>query len=167
MNSVFEHVVEEVWVWLYKLVQILESHDITPFFLVEQIEIYFKAEQLLILELLVQVCFLFSDVSVTLFELFLFLFIRLVEQHRGLLDAFLQLLDLLRGLGRDERGGMGILFVTHNFGVVAEMADRVLVMYLGRVVESAPADAVFAAPNHPYTQALISAVPVIDPASTE
>ena len=70
-----------------------------------------------------------------------------------------QILDLLRGLGRDERGGMGILFVTHNFGVVAEMADRVLVMYAGRVVEEGDVRTIFRDPRHPYTRGLLGSIP--------
>src|SRR5690606_3033543 len=54
---------------------------------------------------------------------------------------------------------MGVLFITHDMGVVAEIADRVLVMYRGDKVEAGTADTVFAAPQHPYTRALLSAVP--------
>jgi oligopeptide/dipeptide ABC transporter ATP-binding protein len=70
-----------------------------------------------------------------------------------------QILDLLRGLKRGERGGMGILFVTHNFGVVAEMADRVLVMYAGRVVEEGDVRTIFRDPRHPYTRGLLGSIP--------
>jgi peptide/nickel transport system ATP-binding protein len=55
--------------------------------------------------------------------------------------------------------GMGILFVTHNLGVVAEIADRVVVMYAGRVVEEGGVATVFAAPRHPYTRALMASIP--------
>jgi peptide/nickel transport system ATP-binding protein len=65
----------------------------------------------------------------------------------------------MRGLKHGEGGGMGILFVTHNFGVVAEMADRVLVMYAGRVVEYNTVGEVFRHPRHPYTQGLIACAP--------
>lgn len=68
-----------------------------------------------------------------------------------------QILDLLRGL-RDEIG-MAILFVTHDLGVVAEMADRVAVMYAGRIVEEAPVTDLFLRPRHPYTEGLLRAVP--------
>jgi len=68
-----------------------------------------------------------------------------------------QIVELLRAL-RDERG-TAIVFVTHNVGVVAEACDRVLVMYAGRVVESAGAASFFADPRHPYAQALLQAVP--------
>ena len=54
---------------------------------------------------------------------------------------------------------MGILFVTHNLGVVAEIADRVAVMYAGRIVETGPVAEVFARPRHPYTLGLMGSVP--------
>ena len=54
------------------------------------------------------------------------------------------------------------LFISHDLGVVRHIADRVMVMYLGRVIESAPAEAIFTQPNHPYTQALLAAAPVLD-----
>jgi dipeptide transport system ATP-binding protein len=68
-----------------------------------------------------------------------------------------QILDLLRGLQRER--GMALILVTHNMGVVAEMARRVIVMYAGEVVEERRADALFAAPEHPYTAALLAAMP--------
>jgi dipeptide transport system ATP-binding protein len=68
-----------------------------------------------------------------------------------------QILDLLRGL-QNERG-MALVLVTHNMGVVAEMARRVAVMYAGQVVEERAADALFATPQHPYTAALLAAMP--------
>ena len=57
---------------------------------------------------------------------------------------------------------MAIIVITHNMGVVAETADRVLVMYAGRVVEQAPVGVLFARPRHPYTRGLLSCVPAID-----
>ncbi len=69
-----------------------------------------------------------------------------------------QILDLMRGL-KASAAGMSIVFVTHNMGVVAEMADRVIVMYAGRVVESAPVAELFAAPRHPYTRGLLASIP--------
>jgi len=68
-----------------------------------------------------------------------------------------QILDLLRALQRER--GMALVLVTHNMGVVAEMAQRVAVMYAGEVVEERSADALFAAPQHPYTAALLAAMP--------
>jgi oligopeptide/dipeptide ABC transporter ATP-binding protein len=51
------------------------------------------------------------------------------------------------------------VFITHNFGVVADIADRVAVMYLGRIVETASVDDIFYAPKHPYTRALLNSIP--------
>lgn len=68
-----------------------------------------------------------------------------------------QILDLLRRL-QDEMG-MSIIFITHNLGVVAEIAHDVVVMYAGRVVEQAPVDVLFAHPSHPYTQGLLACTP--------
>jgi peptide/nickel transport system ATP-binding protein len=70
-----------------------------------------------------------------------------------------QILDLLRSL--QEREGMTIILITHNLGVVAEMCDTVVVMYLGRVVEEGPVDAIFHNAKHPYTQALLRSIPSI------
>ena len=71
-----------------------------------------------------------------------------------------QILDLLRKL-QDERG-MAIMLITHNLGVVAEMADDVVVMYLGRVVEQGSVDDIFHDPKHPYTKALLQSIPSIE-----
>lgn len=68
-----------------------------------------------------------------------------------------QILDLMRRLQRDL--GMSILFITHDMGVVAEMADDVAVMYAGAVVEDAASRDLFAAPRHPYTQGLLASIP--------
>jgi peptide/nickel transport system ATP-binding protein len=68
-----------------------------------------------------------------------------------------QILDLLRRL-RSELG-MALLLITHDLGVVAEMAERVVVMYAGRKVEEAPVRDIFARPLHPYTRGLLGAVP--------
>jgi oligopeptide/dipeptide ABC transporter ATP-binding protein len=70
-----------------------------------------------------------------------------------------QILDLLGALQARER--MTIVLITHNLGVVAEMCDEVAVMYLGRVVERGPVDAIFHAPRHPYTRALLRSIPSI------
>ena len=70
-----------------------------------------------------------------------------------------QVLRLMRGLQREL--GMGLIFITHDMGVVAEMADRVVVMQHGRVVESGEVVSLFSAPQHPYTKMLLDAVPVL------
>ncbi len=68
-----------------------------------------------------------------------------------------QILDLLRSLQRQM--GLALLLITHDLGVVAEMADRVAVMYAGRIVEEAPIKELFADPKHPYTQGLMASIP--------
>src|SRR5205814_5437517 len=68
-----------------------------------------------------------------------------------------QILDLMRHL--QEELGMAIMFITHDLGVIAEMTTRVVVMYLGKVVEEADVDTLFHAPAHPYTRALLNSVP--------
>jgi oligopeptide/dipeptide ABC transporter ATP-binding protein len=68
-----------------------------------------------------------------------------------------QVLELLRTLGHTQ--GLGVLLITHDLGVVAEIADDVAVMYLGRIVERAPVASLFERPLHPYTQGLFRAVP--------
>ncbi len=70
-----------------------------------------------------------------------------------------QMLKLLNRLRLDKRAA--VLFITHDFGVVSEICDRVAVMYAGRIVEIGPADEVLAAPAHPYTRKLIDCVPVL------
>ena len=70
-----------------------------------------------------------------------------------------QILDLLRGL-RDKTG-LAVILITHDMGVIAEMADDVVVMYLGRAVEMGPVDDIFYAPKHPYTKALLRSIPSI------
>jgi peptide/nickel transport system ATP-binding protein/oligopeptide transport system ATP-binding protein len=71
-----------------------------------------------------------------------------------------QILDLIRDL-RDQTGA-GVLFVTHDLGVVAQLADRVAVMYAGRIVESGTVEEVFEDPQHPYTWGLMGAIPRLD-----
>jgi oligopeptide/dipeptide ABC transporter ATP-binding protein len=68
-----------------------------------------------------------------------------------------QYLDLLKDIQRET--GVALIFVTHNLGIVARMCDRVAVMYAGRIVEQAPVRALFDAPRHPYTRALLGSVP--------
>ena len=72
-----------------------------------------------------------------------------------------QIVSLLMNLQRER--GLTYLFISHNLAVVQQVATRVAVMYLGRIVEIATSAALYGAPNHPYTQALLSAVPVPDP----
>ena len=71
-----------------------------------------------------------------------------------------QILDLLRRL--QEKHGSAIIFITHDLGVMAELADRIMVMYAGRVVERAGRDALFANPRHPYTIALLDSIPPLE-----
>jgi peptide/nickel transport system ATP-binding protein len=70
-----------------------------------------------------------------------------------------QVLDLLRQLQAER--GLSIILITHDMGVIAEMADEVVVMYLGRLVEQGPVDAIFHAPQHPYTRLLLKSIPSI------
>ncbi|MDB5778270.1 MAG: Oligopeptide/dipeptide transporter, ATP-binding protein-like protein [Polaromonas sp.] len=76
-----------------------------------------------------------------------------------------QVLNLFIRL-RDELN-LTYLFISHDLGVVRHLSDRVVIMYLGRVVESASADSVFARPNHPYTQALLASAPKLEARKTE
>jgi oligopeptide/dipeptide ABC transporter ATP-binding protein len=71
-----------------------------------------------------------------------------------------RILDLLRELG--AKTGAAILLITHDLGVVAETADRVVVMHAGQVVESAPVRTLFHQPAHPYTRALVRSIPRVD-----
>ena len=75
-----------------------------------------------------------------------------------------QILNLFMQLRRDL--DLTYLFISHDLGVVEHLSDRVIIMYLGRVVESAPADQIFHRPNHPYTQALLRQVPRLESRKT-
>ncbi|SFA84750.1 oligopeptide transport system ATP-binding protein [Lentibacillus halodurans] len=76
-----------------------------------------------------------------------------------------QILDLIHELQSDI--GMGVIFVTHDMGVVADIADRVMVMYAGEVVEVADVESIFENPQHPYTKGLLESVPDVDDVSQE
>jgi oligopeptide/dipeptide ABC transporter ATP-binding protein len=83
----------------------------------------------------------------------------IADEPTTALDVTIQLqyLKLLKRLQAEN--GMAILFITHDFGVVGRMCDRVAVMYAGRIVECGPVEQIFEAPSHPYTRALIASVP--------
>jgi peptide/nickel transport system ATP-binding protein len=86
----------------------------------------------------------------------------LADEPTTALDVTIQaqVLGLLADL--KDRHGMAMLFITHNLGVVAQIADRVAVMYAGQIVEQAPVAGIFARPAHPYTRALFAAIPRMD-----
>ena len=72
-----------------------------------------------------------------------------------------QVINLLGDLR--QKHGLSLVFISHDLSVVRHLSDRVAVMYLGRIVETAPAGALFSTPSHPYTQALIAQMPVLEP----
>ena len=84
------------------------------------------------------------------------------DEPTSALDVSVQaaILNLLADLQAKER--VTYLFISHDLGLVRYLSDRIAVLYLGRVMELGPAETVFAAPHHPYTEALLSAVPSID-----
>ncbi len=83
----------------------------------------------------------------------------IADEPTTALDATIQLqyLRLLKEI--QTRTGLAMLFITHDFGIVARMCDRVAVMYAGRIVETGPIRAIFRSPSHPYTAALLGSVP--------
>jgi peptide/nickel transport system ATP-binding protein len=85
------------------------------------------------------------------------------DEITSALDVSVQASVLNFLLSLQEKSGTSLLFISHDLGVVRYIADEVLVMYLGWICERGPADSIFAGPNHPYTTALMSAVPVPDP----
>jgi len=86
----------------------------------------------------------------------------IADEPTTALDATVQagILDLLRGLRREL--GMAVLLITHDLGVVSDICERVVVMYAGRVAETGAAEAIFARPSHPYTRALLAAIPRLE-----
>lgn len=86
----------------------------------------------------------------------------IADEPTTALDVTIQLqyLRLLKDIQAET--GMSIIFITHDFGIVARMCDRVIVMYAGRVVEEGPVRGIFNSPSHPYTEALIGSVPKME-----
>jgi oligopeptide/dipeptide ABC transporter ATP-binding protein len=85
----------------------------------------------------------------------------LADEPTSALDVSVQA-EILRVLAEERARGLGVVLVTHDLGAVARLADRVLVLYAGRVVEEGPAPELLAEPRHPYTRALLACVPRLD-----
>ncbi len=94
-------------------------------------------------------------------------FMLIADEPTTALDVSIeaQILDLMRGL--QETMEMSIMFITHNLGVVAEMAKEIVVMYMGKQVEAANTDRIFYEPKHPYTRALLQSIPKVGKRSSE
>jgi oligopeptide/dipeptide ABC transporter ATP-binding protein len=88
----------------------------------------------------------------------------IADEPTTALDVTIQAQILSLMVGLKEKMGMSVLLITHNLGVVAQMASRVIVMYAGQVIEEAPAATLFDRPFHPYTQGLLRSIPRPDPA---
>jgi oligopeptide/dipeptide ABC transporter ATP-binding protein len=90
----------------------------------------------------------------------------IADEPTTALDATVQaqIIELIRSL--QDEFGMSVLYITHDLGVIAEVADTVAVMYLGRIVEFASTRAIFRNPLHPYTQRLLKAIPTLTRRST-
>jgi peptide/nickel transport system ATP-binding protein len=90
----------------------------------------------------------------------------IADEPTTALDVTVQkaIIELIRGLQREDR--MGVMFITHDLGIVSEIADRVLVMYKGRIVETGPVNEVLTHPRHPYTRALLACRPGLQPKGT-
>jgi oligopeptide/dipeptide ABC transporter ATP-binding protein len=86
----------------------------------------------------------------------------IADEATSALDVTIQqqIIELVRSLQRDT--GMAVIWITHDMGVVARLAQRVMVMYAGHIVEQAPARHIFNAPEHPYTAGLLSSIPSLD-----
>ena len=94
-------------------------------------------------------------------------FMLIADEPTTALDVSIeaQILDLMRGL--QESTEMSLMFITHNLGVVAEMAKEIVVMYMGKQVEAASTDQIFYEPKHPYTRALLESIPKVGKRSSE
>ena len=93
--------------------------------------------------------------------------LRIADEPTTALDVTIQaqILELMKSI--QKKTGMGIIFITHNLGVVAEICDKVSVMYAGRIVEQGPVDDIFCEPAHPYTLGLLRSMPRVDADSYE
>jgi oligopeptide/dipeptide ABC transporter ATP-binding protein len=88
----------------------------------------------------------------------------LADEPTTALDVTIQaeIIDIFADLARADGSGTGLILVTHDLGVVAHLCRRIAIMYAGRIVETGPVHAIFDAPRHPYTQALLAAMPRLD-----